>query len=70
MSRDRTKVIGHGVFGAALLAALAFGATQAGASPSAPQRAERACAVDCNKLCIRGGHSGGYCYDGYDCHCY
>ncbi|HEY0015684.1 MAG TPA: hypothetical protein VGC13_05175 [Longimicrobium sp.] len=67
----RNTVVGRGLFGLAMVAALAFGASQAAAAPAAEKSAERACGPTwCNNICIRGGFEGGYCYGGYDCVCY
>lgn len=58
-----------GLFGATVLAALAFGASQAVASPRTPERAAWVCTDDrCNGLCVRNGYDNGYCM-GNDCIC-
>ncbi len=69
MYRVRNKVAGQGMFAAAIIAALAFGANQAAATAAA--ETARACSDRwCNNLCVSAGFSGGYCYGGYDCVCW
>lgn len=71
MNRVRSGLAGPGVFGLAVMAALAFGAHQAAAAPVASAGAVRACSnTQCNALCQRIGGDYGYCYGGYDCVCY
>lgn len=55
------------LYGAALLGALGFGATQALATPRAA--ATDTCEVGCDLKCILKGYDGGTCRDG-GCRCY
>jgi hypothetical protein len=57
-------------FGAAVAAALGFGATQAMAAPSGSDPArDRACPEDCDAYCISIGGTGGSCV-GKVCRCF
>jgi hypothetical protein len=51
-----TRFLGRGIFAAALLGALGFGATQAVASPTTPAAARAICSRDegaaCNGACV------------------
>ena len=57
-------------FGAAVAAALGFGATQALAAPPGPNAGrDRVCPEDCDAYCISIGGSGGSCV-GHFCRCF
>lgn len=70
MDRVRNTTVGRGLFGMVVLAALAFGAREATATPAAGAATARVCSpTRCNSLCIKAGYETGYCYGGYDCVC-
>ena len=66
---NRIGKIGRGLFGAAVLSALAVGATQAFAGSPAPTERALACdARECYRQCIANGIRSGYCSGG-ECVC-
>ena len=62
MSRVRNKMVGRGLFGLAVLGALAFGSTQAASSPTTSIQKAAACTyLSCRNMCIAAGRPSGYC---------
>jgi hypothetical protein len=57
------------VFGAVVLGSLGLGATQALASPAAPEP-EAVCTVKCMRYCAMLGLAGGTCSAGGGCSCF
>ncbi|HEX2205173.1 MAG TPA: hypothetical protein VHG91_17810 [Longimicrobium sp.] len=57
-------------YGAAVAAALGFGATQAAAAPAAEAAPAQSCATLCNRLCQAIGTIGGTCTPDGSCFCY
>lgn len=73
--RNSSRLFGRTVFGAAMLATLGFGATQAFGAPggtAAPERHHQCNATFCNDYCIGMGYAGGSCSGagGEACLCY
>ncbi|HEX2093254.1 MAG TPA: hypothetical protein VHG28_12680 [Longimicrobiaceae bacterium] len=70
--RHPSRHLGRAVFGAAVLAALGFGAAQAFAAPADTSVARNHCQEFCNPYCIGEGYAGGTCggVSGQNCLCY
>lgn len=67
MKKGMTKTL----FGAAVAAALGFGATQALAAPAADAGAQQVCNAQlCNRICQAIGTIGGTCTPDGSCVCY
>lgn len=68
-----TRMLRHGLFAAATMAALGFGATQALAAPRAEADAARACSnlnhAQCRDSCRAMGYDTGSCVAGGGCWC-
>lgn len=59
-----------GMFAAATVAALGFGAAQAFASPSAAAEARACTNAECNDWCRGQGYDGGICAGSWGCACW
>ena len=64
MRRAHNKLVGRGLFGLAVLGALAFGATEAASSPTRTAEAASCTYIGCRNLCKAIGRPSGYCESG------
>lgn len=60
----------RGVFAAAVLGTLGFGATQALATPAASAAPPTCNEQQCDRTCRDAGFSGGFCLDRTSCNCF
>ena len=64
------SLIRTGLFTAAVLGTLGFGASQALAAPDTAARAPTCNERQCDRTCQDAGLSGGFCLDRTSCNCF